>query len=115
MVTSPQVAADGAAALAAGDFDGARQALVGAETLEARALADGGLALISQGRLKEGFARLDEAMAPLSAGEVHNPLMGGSIFCALLTACERTGEMRRAEEWAQACREFADRRLGDNL
>jgi len=83
--------------------------------LEARALADGGLALISQGRLAEGFSRLDEAMAPLSAGEVRNPLMGGAIFCALLTACERTGEMRRAEEWTQACREFADRSLGDNL
>lgn len=83
--------------------------------LEARALADGGLALISQGRLREGFARLDEAMAPLSAGEVQNPMMGGAIFCALLTACERTGEMRRAQEWTQACREFADRRLGDSL
>jgi len=83
--------------------------------LEARALADGGLALISQGRLAEGFSRLDEAMAPLSAGEVHNPLVGGAIFCALLTACERTGEMRRAEEWTQACREFAERRLGDSL
>jgi tetratricopeptide (TPR) repeat protein len=83
--------------------------------LEARALADGGLALISQGRLAEGFSRLDEAMAPLSAGEVHNPLVGGTIFCALLTACERTGEMRRAEEWTQACREFAARRLGDSL
>ncbi len=83
--------------------------------LEARALADGGLALISQGRLAEGFARLDEAMAPLSAGEVSNPLMGGSIFCALLTACERTGELRRAEEWTSACREYAARQLGDAL
>lgn len=83
--------------------------------LEARALADGGLALISQGRLAEGFARLDEAMAPVSAGEVQNPLMGGTIFCALLTACERTGELRRAEEWTQACREFAARRLGGAL
>jgi tetratricopeptide (TPR) repeat protein len=83
--------------------------------LEARALADGGLALISQGRLAEGFSRLDEAMAPLSAGEVHNPLIGGTIFCALLTACERTGEMRRAEEWTQACRAFAARQFADSL
>ncbi|MDP9183370.1 MAG: hypothetical protein M3P04_11415, partial [Actinomycetota bacterium] len=83
--------------------------------LEARALADGGLALISQGRLAEGFARLDEAMAPLSAGEVTNPMVGGAIFCALLTACERTGEMRRAEEWTSACREFAARRFADSL
>jgi tetratricopeptide (TPR) repeat protein len=74
--------------------------------LEARALADGGLALISQGQLAKGFARLDEAMAPVSAGEVRNPMIGGTIFCALLTACERTGELRRAEEWSRACNEF---------
>jgi tetratricopeptide (TPR) repeat protein len=79
--------------------------------LEARALADGGLALISQGQLAKGFARLDEAMAPVSAGEIRNPMIGGTVFCALLTACERTGELRRAEEWTRACRDFAARRL----
>lgn len=83
--------------------------------LEARALADGGLALISQGRLTEGFARLDEAMAPVSAGEVRNPMIGGTIFCALLTACERTGELRRAEEWTRVCRDFAAQRLAGTL
>jgi tetratricopeptide (TPR) repeat protein len=81
--------------------------------LEARALADGGLALISQGQLAKGFARLDEAMVPVSAGEIRNPMIGGTIFCALLTACERTGELRRAAEWSQACREFAADRLGN--
>jgi tetratricopeptide (TPR) repeat protein len=81
--------------------------------LEARALADGGLALISQGQLAKGFARLDEAMVPVSAGEIRNPMIGGTIFCALLTACERTGELRRAAEWSQACREFAAERLGN--
>lgn len=81
--------------------------------LEARALADGGLALISQGQLAKGFARLDEAMVPVSAGEIRNPMIGGTIFCALLTACERTGEMRRAAEWTEACRRFADARLSN--
>jgi tetratricopeptide (TPR) repeat protein len=79
--------------------------------LEARALADGGLAMISQGQLAKGFARLDEAMVPVSTGEVQNPMIGGTVFCALLTACERTGELRRAEEWSSACRDYADRRL----
>jgi tetratricopeptide (TPR) repeat protein len=81
--------------------------------LEARALADGGLALISQGQLAKGFARLDEAMVPVSAGEIRNPMIGGTIFCALLTACERTGELRRAREWSEACRNFASTRLDD--
>ena len=34
--------------------------------LEVRALADGGLALITQGKLREGFDRLDGAMAAMA-------------------------------------------------
>jgi tetratricopeptide (TPR) repeat protein len=81
--------------------------------LEARALADGGLALISQGQLAKGFARLDEAMVPVSAGEIRNPMIGGTIFCAVLTACERTGELQRAAEWSKAAEAYATARLGD--
>ncbi len=83
--------------------------------LEARALADGGLALINQGRLKEGFARMDEAMAPVVSGEIRNPVQGAMIFCALLTSCERTGDLRRAEEWTQAAAEFTERRWTGRL
>ncbi len=83
--------------------------------LEARALADGGLALISQGQLAKGFARLDEAMAAITSGEVRDPMIGGLIYCALLTACERTGELRRAEEWTQAARDFANKRFSGSL
>jgi DNA-binding CsgD family transcriptional regulator len=67
--------------------------------LEVRALADGGLALVSQGRVQEGMARLDEALAAISAGEVADDLVAGTAFCAMLTSCDRTGDVRRAEEW----------------
>ena len=83
--------------------------------LEARALADGGLALINQGRLRDGFAKLDEAMAPVTAGEVKDPMIAGTVFCALLTACERTGELRRAEEWTRAAYDFAEKRWANKL
>ncbi len=66
--------------------------------LETRALADGGYALVVQGRLREGFARLDEAMAALSGGEVSDLAMAGTAYCALLSACDRAGDVRRAEE-----------------
>lgn len=66
--------------------------------LEVRALADGGYALVVQGRLREGFARLDEAMAALSAGEVRSTPMAAAAYCALLSAYERAGDVRRAEE-----------------
>jgi DNA-binding CsgD family transcriptional regulator len=66
--------------------------------LEVRALADSGLALVSQGRTREGFSRLDEAMAAISTGDV-NPVIAGQSFCAMLSACDRAGEFTRASEW----------------
>ena len=83
--------------------------------LEARALADGGLALINQGQLAKGFARMDEAMAAVSSGEVRDPIMGGMIYCSLLTACERTGELRRAEEWTRAATEYVNKKFSGTL
>ncbi len=68
--------------------------------LEARALADSGYALVVQGRLTEGFNRLDEAMAALSAGEVRDLGIAGTSYCALLSACDRAGDVKRAEEWS---------------
>lgn len=70
--------------------------------LAVRALADSGYALVVQGRIAAGFARLDEAMAILSAGELHNPTVLGMSYCALLAACDRTGDSARAEQWTRA-------------
>ncbi|HEX3090390.1 MAG TPA: LuxR C-terminal-related transcriptional regulator, partial [Ilumatobacteraceae bacterium] len=66
--------------------------------LETQAMADGGLALVTQGHVKEGFARLDGALAAITAGEV-TPIVAGISFCSMLTACDRTGDVRRAQEW----------------
>jgi DNA-binding CsgD family transcriptional regulator len=73
--------------------------------LQVRALADSGYALVVQGRLAEGFGRLDEAMAALSAGEVRDPGVAGTSYCALLSACDRAGDLRRAEEWSRIIEE----------
>jgi DNA-binding NarL/FixJ family response regulator len=73
----------------------------GDSDLEVRALADSGYALVVQGRTRDGLARLDEAMAALSAGEVSKPAVAAMSFCALLAACERTGDAGRAEEWTR--------------
>lgn len=80
----------------------------GDSVLEARALADKGLALVSQGRVAEGFALLDEAMAPVSAGELTEIQHAGLIYCSMLTACERADDLRRAEDWTVACRHLLD-------
>jgi DNA-binding CsgD family transcriptional regulator len=69
----------------------------GDAALEVRALADGGLALVTQGRVREGFARLDEALAVLSAGEVQDAYVVGTSLCSLLSSCDRAGDVERAE------------------
>lgn len=74
--------------------------------LEVRALADAGLALVTQGRLTEGFARLDEALAAITAGEVADVTTVGKSFCSMLSACDRTGDVRRADEWTRLAREM---------
>lgn len=77
--------------------------------LEARALSESGFALVVQGHLAEGFARLDEAMATVTAGEVSDLAVAGKCFCAMLSACDRCGDVRRAQEWTKVVGEFVAR------
>lgn len=89
----------------------ARQTAVehGDAGLEVRALADGGLALITQGRIHEGFRQLDEALAAL--GEVDDEYLAGTTLCALLSSCDRAGDSARAAELVQLIHELV---LGPN-
>jgi DNA-binding NarL/FixJ family response regulator len=73
--------------------------------LEVLALADSGYVLVVRGHVAEGLSRLDEAMAALSAGEVANPGVIGRSYCALLSACDRVGDINRAHEWTRAITE----------
>jgi len=66
--------------------------------LECKALADQGLALVTLGRSAEGMELIDEAMAILNSGEVHS-FAAGQVACCTLTACERIGDLARADAW----------------
>src|SRR6188474_230077 len=57
-----------------------------------------GRALIRLGRIAEGVALLDEAMASVIAGEV-TPLVAGDVYCGVLEGCRETFDLRRAYEW----------------
>ena len=57
-----------------------------------------GRALIRLGRIGEGVALLDEAMASVIAGEV-TPLVAGDVYCSVLGGCQETFDLRRAYEW----------------
>jgi class 3 adenylate cyclase/tetratricopeptide (TPR) repeat protein len=76
--------------------------------LEVRALADKGLALISLGKVDQGFDLLDEVMVGLGGGDPRDLVMRGTTMCALMTACERTGDRGRAEVWGRAIEEDPD-------
>jgi DNA-binding NarL/FixJ family response regulator len=76
--------------------------------LEIAAISQRGRALLACGRIDEGFACLDEAMAAATSGEVRLDTVGGTC-CDMIGACERTMEIDRATQWCQVTEEFARR------
>jgi len=82
-------------------LDRARQ--FGDVNLETKALADAGLAHVQAGRLTEGMALLDEAMA-LACGAADDSDAAGKSVCSLFTACYFAADFDRAASWAAALR-----------
>lgn len=75
--------------------------------LVAMALHTKGLTLIDTGRVAEGLALLDEAMAAVVAGDL-SPYFTGIIYCALIGACLELSDVRRASEWSDAARAWCE-------
>jgi DNA-binding CsgD family transcriptional regulator len=74
----------------------------GDRDLECDATASLGMMLVFSGRVDEGMAYLDEALAAICGGDVSElPVVEGCL-CGLITACEKTRDVSRAEEWLRA-------------
>jgi LuxR family maltose regulon positive regulatory protein len=69
--------------------------------VEMTAIALDGLARVSQGEVAEGMARLDEATAAATAGEMRDPMAIGFSCCYLIFACERVRDFERAGQWCE--------------
>lgn len=74
--------------------------------LELRALAQLGLAEVSSGKLEEGLARLDEAMAAATGGEAATLETFADVSCTLMLACERADDAERPRQWAAVFEAF---------
>jgi DNA-binding CsgD family transcriptional regulator len=77
--------------------------------LEFGALALLGETYVHSGRVDEGMAMIDQAMAAVSSGEVKAVVTAGDIYCRLLSACERIADVRRAEQWMDVVDRFVRR------
>ncbi len=68
-----------------------------------------GLHLVAAGDVVRGMALLDEALAAVAAGEVHDLISVGAMYCKMLHACELTSDVRRAEDWLALAEGFVQR------
>ena len=84
----------------------------GDTNLEIRALADSGLALISLGRTADGLDRLDEALTAVISGEVNDLTTSGLTCCAVVSACERLGDIDRLTHLFESLGRVASERFG---
>lgn len=71
--------------------------------LETKALADGGLAHVQAGRVAQGMAMLDQAMA-LACGPADDEDAAGKSACSFFTACYYSADFERAASWAELLR-----------
>jgi hypothetical protein len=72
---------------------------LGDADLEITALGRLGLAEVRVGAVESGMARVDEAMAAALGGEATELETLGELCCALLAACDQTGDVDRLRQW----------------
>ncbi|WP_219942868.1 helix-turn-helix transcriptional regulator [Iamia sp. SCSIO 61187] len=110
----------GLAAMGAGEPDTALERFAGADSL-ARRFGDPDLAalgllgqgevLLRLGRTDEGLGLFDEAMVSVTSGET-SPVISGLVYCAVIDACQRVFDLRRAREWTAALDRWCDHQTG---
>jgi DNA-binding NarL/FixJ family response regulator len=77
--------------------------------LELCAVSELGVSLVSQGRVAEGSAMLDEAMAAALAGEASDLDTVVLVSCRTLTSCCLGWDIRRAVQWIRTADAFQQR------
>jgi tetratricopeptide (TPR) repeat protein len=73
--------------------------------LQTVALQDRGRILVSQGRVSDGMALIDEAMAAATSGQL-GPRSTGRMYCNMMSTCTKLADYRRAGEWNEETRRW---------
>lgn len=69
--------------------------------LMAIGLAAQGRLRLYAGRVPEGLALFDEAMAAVASGEV-SPIFAGNVYCVMIEGCQEVSDLGRASAWTTA-------------
>jgi tetratricopeptide (TPR) repeat protein len=77
--------------------------------LDVCARSEMGAALIELGRISEGTAMLDEAMAGALGGEVQTLDTVVLASCRTITSCSRAADVKRATQWIRAATRFNEK------
>ena len=75
---------------------------VGDADLEAAALIRDGYADVASGSVQAGMAKVDEALAAATGGEVRSLETIGDVVCVGIAACELAADWQRIEQWGNA-------------
>jgi len=67
-----------------------------------------GLSLQATGDAKDGVALQDEAAAAVLSGSV-TPLVGGIVYCGLISSCCNVGDWLRAGQWTESFTRWCER------
>jgi ATP/maltotriose-dependent transcriptional regulator MalT len=79
---------------------------LGVTDLEMIGLGLEGLALVTEGEIEAGMARLDEATTAAVGGDMTDLIAIGATCCYLIFACERVRDFDRAVQWCEKVKDF---------
>ena len=71
------------------------------------ALHDHGQILVARGKVAEGTALVDEAMAAAIGGNISSMTLG-NLFCRTLTVCRSIADFDRAREWSEVAGQWSE-------